>query len=141
MLSRIAKESLHKAHQRVANRRRNFCHHISKWLVGKYDLIAFEKLKIQAMAQSRFGKSIMDAAWGMLLLQIAYKAEEAGRHAIAVNPKDTTQICSGCGEIVHKELFERIHSCPRCGLILGRDHNSSINILRLGRSLAGFTSQ
>ncbi|MCQ1534987.1 transposase, partial [Methanosarcina sp. KYL-1] len=31
-----------------------------------------------------------------------------------------------------KDLSERIHSCPYCGLTLDRDHNAAINILRLG---------
>ena len=42
---------------------------------------------------------------------------------------NTTQPCSGCGEMVQKSLAIRIHKCPICGLILDRDHNAAINIL------------
>jgi putative transposase len=36
------------------------------------------------------------------------------------------------GEIVRKELSEQVHNCPHCGLVLDRDHNAAINILRRG---------
>ncbi|MFA5579347.1 MAG: zinc ribbon domain-containing protein, partial [Methanothrix sp.] len=37
-----------------------------------------------------------------------------------------------CGQLVQKDLSERVHRCPFCGLTLDRDHNAAINILRLG---------
>jgi len=49
-----------------------------------------------------------------------------------VNPRNTSHMCSGCDEIVKKELSERTHSCPFSDLILDRDYNAAINILRLG---------
>jgi putative transposase len=129
-----AKEALRRAHQRAANLRSNYLHHVSKWLVANYDLIAYEKLNIGAMAHGRLAKSIMDAAWGQLLYDLNYKAEEAGVHVIAVNPSGTSQRCSGCGATVKKTLAEREHRCE-CGLTLGRDHNAALNILTLGRSV------
>lgn len=130
-----AREALRRAHQRSADARRNFTHHISKWLVANYDLIAYEKLNIRGLAQGNLAKSILDAAWGELIRQVSYKAESAGRWAIPVNPKGTTINCSGCGGRVVKTLAERTHNCPRCGLVLDRDHNAALNILRLGEAL------
>ena len=49
-----------------------------------------------------------------------------------VDPRNTTQKCSRCGEIVHKILSERIHMCPHCGFTADRDYNGSLNILRSG---------
>lgn len=147
-----AKETLRRAHQRAADARKNFTHHVSKFLVSTYDLIAFEKLKITNMARSASGtvespgknvaqkrglnRSIMDAAWAQLIYQISYKAEYAGRYAIAVNPRGTSIRCSGCGADVRKTLADRQHTCA-CGVSLNRDHNAAINIHRLGMSLAG----
>ena len=37
-----AREALRRAHQRAASARLNYIHHVSKWLVSKYDLIAPE---------------------------------------------------------------------------------------------------
>ena len=51
--------------------------------------------------------------------------------------KKLSQICSQCNELVPKELKDRTHSCPYCGLILDRDHNAAINIHRLGMEKYG----
>ena len=134
---RRARLALARAYERLRNRRRNFCHHVSKWLVGNYDLIAFEKLNIARMARGNFPKSVLDAAWGELARQIAYKAEGAGRWAVPVNPRGTSQTCSGCGATVLKQIEERWHRCNQCGLSMGRDHNAALNILALGQSAAG----
>lgn len=132
-----AKEVLRRTHQRAADARTNYLHHVSKQLVANYDLIAHEALNIQAMSRERLAKSIMDAAWGQLLFQLSYKAEEAGRYTVAVNPRGTTQRCSQCGATVAKTLWQRRHDCPQCGLSLGRDENAAINILALGMSAVG----
>jgi len=45
----------------------------------------------------------------------------------------TTKICSNCGN--RKEditLSDRIYRCERCGLVIDRDLNSAINILKIG---------
>jgi putative transposase len=128
------REVLRRVHQRAADARLNYIHHVSKWLIQNYDLIAHEDLNIRAMAKSSFAKSIMDAAWGILLFQLKYKAESAGKLVVPVNPRGTSQRCSGCGETVLKALSNRQHSCPKCGLELGRDHNAALNILALGHS-------
>lgn len=134
-------EQLRRAYRRAADQRRNFCHHISKSLVQRFDLTAYEDLSIANMVKGSFSKSILDVAWGELIGQLTYKAENAGKWAIPVNPRGTTQKCSGCGTAVKKKLSERIHSCPACGLELGRDHNAAINVLALGMSVAGASLQ
>lgn len=134
-----AREALRRAHQAASNARANYIHHVSKWLVANYDLIAHEDLNIKGMSQGRLSKSIMDAAWGILLYQLAYKAEEAGVHVVAVNPRGTSQRCSGCGATVKKKLSERVHSCA-CGLTLGRDHNAGINIKQLALNALGMSA-
>ena len=41
--------------------------------------------------------------------------------------------------ISKKDLSVRIHSCPFCGLVLDRDHNAAINILKRSISTVGTT--
>lgn len=130
-----AHEALRRVHRSIQGKRRSYLHGVSRWLVSHFDLIAFEKLDIRGLVKKGNAKSIMDAAWRELIWQITYKAEEAGKWAVPVKASGTTQICSGCGKTVPKKLWQRVHSCPQCGLILGRDHNSALNILRLGESL------
>ena len=135
-----AREALRRAHQRAADARKNFCHHVSKWLVSNYDLIAFEKLNIKGMVQGNLAKSILDAAWATLIWQIGYKAENAGVWAVPVNPRGTSIRCSGCGAEVRKTLADRQHNCA-CGVSLDRDHNAALNVLSLGISDAGSSLQ
>ncbi|WP_363267841.1 transposase [Okeania sp. SIO2B3] len=73
-------------------------------------------------------KSINDAGWGQFLSILTVKAENAGQKTIAVNPKNTSQDCSNCGEKVPKKLNIRTHSCPHCGIAIDRDVNAAINI-------------
>ena len=143
-----------KAHRKVANQRRDFLHKASHSLVNSYGLLVFEELQPANMSkhpkskQSEGGnylpngaaangglnKSIRDAGWSQFQQFCTYKAANAGRTVLLVNPKYTSQVCSRCGQIVKKELSERWHSCD-CGCSLDRDHNAAINILALGRSV------
>ena len=131
-----SKERLRRVHQRTAGLRLTYITSVAKQLLGKYDLVAHEKLNIRGMAKSNLAKSINDAAWGSLIWRLKCEAEKAGKWLIPVNPRNTTKTCSGCGVFVPKERDERQHDCPSCGLSLGRDHNAALNILRLGESLA-----
>jgi putative transposase len=120
-------------HERIANKRDDFVRKLSLELVRSYDLIAFEDLNVQEMMRNHcLSKHIADAAWNKLITTTTYKAEWAGKRVVLVNPSNTSQICSGCGQVVQKDLSERVHSCPSCGLTLDRDHNAALNILRLG---------
>lgn len=120
-------------HERIANKREDFAHKVSLNLVKAYDFISFEDLNVKGMIKNHnLAKHIADVAWNRLITLTTYKAEWAGKIVELVNPRNTSQMCSGCGEIVTKDLSERIHNCPYCGLILDRDHNAAINILRLG---------
>ncbi|MDD2638254.1 MAG: transposase, partial [Methanothrix sp.] len=130
---RKALKVVQRIHERIANRRYDFAHQISNQLVSKYGLIAFEDLSIKNMLKNHnLAKSISDAAWRMLVTTTSYKAESAGSIVVLVDPRNTSQLCSRCGLKVPKSLSERVHECPQCGLVMSRDENAAINILRLG---------
>jgi putative transposase len=96
-------------------------------------VIVFEDLAPMEMGRSRrMRKSILDVAWSQFISMTVAKAEEAGRRVVLVNPRNTSKKCSSCGELVQKSLSDRIHTCPHCGLLLGRDHNAALNILHQG---------
>jgi len=131
--------ALNHAYQRSANRRNNFAHQESRKLVDEYQFIAFEKLDIKDMQSSddkHYTRGIADVAWGQFVQFTVYKAANAGRGVALVNPRGTTQMCSGCGcpqgAIVPKGIEVRVHDCPHCGLKLNRDHNAALNILARG---------
>jgi putative transposase len=125
-------------HERIANKRRDFAHQESRKLVNRFAIIVFEKLNIKGMLKNHhLAKSIADAAWNQLVTFTSYKAENAGRRAVQVNPRNTSRMCSGCGELAEIDLRVRIFHCTGCGLTLDRDHNAAINILRLGLQSLG----
>lgn len=131
------------AYERSANRRDNFAHQESRKLVNEYQFIAFEKLDIKDMQSSGnkiINRGIADVAWGKFVQFTTYKAANAGRVVALVNPRGTTQMCSGCGVIVPKDLSVRIHDCPNCGLKISRDLNAALNILARGLASIGATS-
>jgi len=125
-------------HDHIANKRRDFAHQESRKLVNRFGIMVFEKLNIRGMLKNHcLAKSIADAAWSQLVNFTSYKAENAGRRAVQVNPRNTSKMCSGCGELAEIDLSVRIFHCIGCGFTLDRDHNAAINILRLGLQSLG----
>lgn len=121
-----------RVHERIGNKRSNFIHQESRKLVNRFCTIAFESLSIKDMQGNHcLAKSIGDAGWNMFVNAMRNKAEEAGSKIVLVNPNGTSQICSRCGLVVKKGLDERTHTC-KCGLVIDRDLNAAINIMRLG---------
>jgi len=133
-----AKLLVSKAYQHTHNQRLDFARKLAKEVVSKYDLVAIEDLDIKGMAKSNKAKpkSIHDAAWAIYAACLNFKAEEAGKTVVAVDPRGTTQDCSRCGTKVPKTLRDRWHLCPNCGLSIGRDHNSAREILVRGLRMA-----
>ena len=134
------KKVLNQVYKKIKNQRSDFLHKVSKNLTDNYKNIVFEDLNINSMIENKpwtsLNRSILDSGWGIFVNFCIYKAERAGGRVIKVNPKNTTKMCSRCGNLIEKDLSERIHRCS-CGLEIDRDLNASINILRLGqKSLA-----
>ncbi len=128
-----AKVSLAKAWRKVRRQRDDFAHKLSDQLTKENKVIVFEDLRIGNMVKNHsLASAIMDSAWGKLRQFTVYKAERRGGRVILVGPCGTSQKCSGCGEVVLKELSERVHGCPKCGLVMDRDVNAARNILKAG---------
>lgn len=128
-----------KTHRKIRNQRKDFAHKLSRNLVDTYDHIVFEDLQIQNMVQNHcVAKSISDAGWYQLMNFTKSKAECAGKIVEFVNPAGTSQTCI-CGFSVLKDLSVRIHSCPSCGLVMGRDQVSAILIENRSISTVGTT--
>ena len=78
-------------------------------------------------------KSISDAGWNKIIQYTMYKAESAGTMVILVDPRQTSQECSQCGNMKKDlKLSDRIYHCNACGLTIDRDLNAAINIERRG---------
>jgi putative transposase len=134
---------LAKAHRKIERQREDFLHKLSKALIDRTDLfLVFENLSIKNMMRNHcLASSIHDASWNKLIQFSSYKASSAGKKVELIDPRGTTQRCSGCGSVVKKSLSERVHRCLACGLVLDRDLNGAFNILskKIGRGTPELT--
>ena len=99
-----------------------------------------EDLHIKGLSGGMLAKAVQDVGWSSFLNMLAYKAENAGRQLVKVDPKYTSQECPNCHAVEKKSLSERVHRCD-CGLTMGRDHAAALIIsgrgLRLQAQTAG----
>jgi putative transposase len=125
-------------HENISNSRKDFLNKVAHSLITRYDLIALEDLRINGMVRDRrLSKSILDAGWGYLKRRLADKAVEAGRQVILVNPSYTSKTCSACGALfADLSLADRWVECS-CGLSMDRDVNAALNILWVGQTQWG----
>ena len=129
-----ARRRVARLHRKIANQRKDFHHKTARKLVERYGVIAHEDLNVLGLARSRTAKGVLDAGWAQFLAILAYKAEEAGRRVVGVDPKHTSQDCPVCGHREKRPLWVREFTCPACGASLHRDVAAAINVLaRSGR--------
>ncbi|CAG8590467.1 2760_t:CDS:2 [Ambispora gerdemannii] len=99
-------------HEKVANQRKDLAHKLSRELVKKYDLIAHEKLQVKNMVKN--------------------KLAETGKRVVEVEARNTSQICSNCGELKEPKLklSQRVFKCSNGDYKDNRDVNAARNILK-----------
>jgi putative transposase len=131
---------LQKAHRHVFHQRSDFQHKLSHRLVQQFGTIAVEDLNVQGLASGRLAKSVHDVGWSAFIAKLSYKAANAGRTLLAIDPRATSQTCL-CGAAVRKLLSNQEHVCRECGLMAARDVVSAQVILQraLGWSVDALT--
>jgi putative transposase len=111
-----ARVRLARVYERLENQRDDFLHKLSRFYVNNYGVIAVEDLNVKGMVGNHcLARKIHDASWSKFFQMLSYKAENAGRVLVKVNPRGTSK------EYKHGEL--------------DRDYNAALNILE--RGLAG----
>ena len=126
-----------RAFAHIRNQRADFAHKESRKIVDRFGLIVVEDLNVKGLTGGMLGTSVRDASWGSFFHCLAYKAEDAGREFVKIDPRGTSQECT-CGASVPKSLSDRWHSCPKCGREGPRDLISSQVILsRAGNRPSG----
>ncbi len=122
--------------EQIANTRNDFGWKLCRKLIEKYGTIYIENLNVKGMLKNHYlAREITDVSWSDFTSKLFFKAESAGGKIVKMNPKNTSQKCSGCGEIVRKTLTMRIHKCHHCSLEIDRDINAAQNILITGIGL------
>jgi putative transposase len=114
-----------KYEERVANKRRDHLHKLSRNIVDRFGGIGVEDLNIVGLARGMHAKHVNDASWAQLVSMLDYKAANAGGTVIKVDPRGTSQECPECGQVAVKTLADRWHLCD-CGADLDRDVASAM---------------
>lgn len=128
-----------RAHEAIANARKDFLHKLTTRLVRENQTIAVEDLAVKNMVKNHsLALSISDASWGELVRQLEYKCEWYGRELVKIDRWfPSSKRCSHCGHIVEKlPLNIRSWDCPSCGSRHDRDVNAAINVLAAGQAVS-----
>ena len=75
-------------------------------------------------------REILAQTWGLILYQLRYKAEWAGREFVEVEPRYVAQICSRCGLTGQRGATR--FTCPSCGFESDVGLNAAENVLQRG---------
>ncbi|MEA2047558.1 MAG: transposase [Campylobacterota bacterium] len=143
-----AKAKIAKQNLRIANRRKDFLHKLSKQY-SENQTVVVEDLKIKNMTSKTKGtvekpsknasakrglnRVITQQSWGLFFELLEYKLSERGGQLIKVNPKFTSQTCNKCGHISKENRkSQEKFVCTSCGHSANADTNASKNILARG---------
>src|SRR5579875_369447 len=75
-----------------------------------------------------------DNEWGLytFIQMLIYKCQLYGKDLQILDERDTSKTCCRCGQKQAMPLWKRTYRCPNpeCRLVIGRDENSAVNILK-----------
>lgn len=118
-------------HRKIANRRSDFLHKLSSYLVKHYDTLCLEDLNVEGMLKNHhLANSIQSAAWSEFIRQLKYKSDWEGKNIVFIGRfEPSSKTCSWCGYINSElTLNDREWTCPQCGEHHDRDVNAARNI-------------
>lgn len=129
-----ARVAVSKTHRAIANKRADFTHKLSLFLIGNFLALSFESLNPRGLAKTKLAKSVLDAAWGMFFRACEYKGRWRNRQVVFVGQYfPSTKLCFECGHINgNLTLADREWDCPVCGAHHRRDFNAAKNLQREG---------
>jgi putative transposase len=128
-------KKIFKLHEKIRNQRLDFLHKLSTKLVNENQVICLEDLNVSNMVKNhKLAKSISDVSWSKFVELLKYKCNWYGRELVQVDKFfPSSKMCSNCGNIKKDlTLKDREYVCSFCGLVIDRDYNSALNILREG---------
>ena len=123
---------------RERNRVNALLHKISKFLSNRshiFEELTHMKMKCKSKSRKK-NRELFKGDFIKLQRMIEYKANWNGYDVVYIPPKNTTKTCSRCGFIV-KTRIGAVFKCPKCGLVMDRQMNASINIFRKGLGMWG----
>jgi len=128
------KKQIAKLHNKIANKRQDWCHKVAVQITSDNSMVATEKLNLKGMTRKAkkgkrkrqktgLNRSILDVGIGKLKGCIKYKIEEGSGIYIEIPIRKVkpSQTCPNCGHQEKKTLAERKHNCAKCNYLLDRD--------------------
>ena len=127
-----ARRKLALVHEQVTNRRNDFLHKVTSYLVNNYDTICLEDLNVKGMVKNHhLAQALEDIAIGTFNTLLEYKAKERGVNILRIGRFEPSSKMCTCGYINHNlTLAMREWICPKCGAIHDRDLLAANNIKR-----------
>ena len=125
-------------HEKITNSRMDLIHKTTNDLINQFDIIYLEDLNVKGMMKNhKLSKAISDVSWGKFIDTLEYKSMWNDKQVIHIDrffPSSKT--CSKCGWINNSlTLKDREWTCHKCGNVVDRDLNASINILNEGKRI------
>lgn len=132
-------KQINKLHRKLHNIRLNHLHQTTSAIVKtKPCMIVMEDLCIKDMMKNKsIAKQVQKIGLYEFIRQMKYKCEWNNIEFIQVDKYyPSSKMCSQCGEVKKDlKLSDRTYKCEKCGLIIDRDFNASVNLMNYGRSL------
>lgn len=122
-------------HEKIRNQRLDFLHKLSTKLINENQVICLEDLQVKNMVKNHcLAKSISDVSWSKFVELLKYKSDWYGRTLVQIDKFfPSSKTCSCCGNIKKDlTLKDREYNCSSCGLVIDRDYNAALNILKEG---------
>ncbi len=121
---RKTRHLLEKAYAKLNDIKRDIRSKIVHFLKTKFRVVCFQAENLRGW-QRLWGAKLLSTGLGGIIRAL----EERVHTPVRVDGWfPSTKTCSRCGAIREVRLDERVYSCSVCGMVMGRDLNSSHNI-------------
>jgi putative transposase len=129
-----ARTKLARAYEKIENQRNGFTHKLTTGLLDRFEGVCIENLGVSALTRTKLARSVLDAAWGEIKRQLAYKAPRRGKYlGYAGRFEATTKVCHVCYHRAPRmSLSDRSWRCGECGIHHDRDENAAAMVKHLG---------
>ena len=125
------KRALARSHYADRMRRRDANNKIFHFIDG-YNKIAMQDEQIKDWKGSKeANKTIQYSAMGTIKSKLS--GLESSRIEVLDKFKATTKTCSCCGAVRRMSKKDRVYQCPKCGLTIDRNLNSTFNMINMSR--------
>ena len=128
----------------MANIRKDAAHKLTTSLCKNHALVGIEDLHVAGMLKNHcLAQAVSDSNFGEIRRQLEYKSSWHSVHLVVIARFcPSSKACSACGWVDEdQDLSDRTFICQECGLVLDRDLNAAINILKEALRTTGSFSE